>query len=397
MHKYLKKIIDERNGLAGLMQTLADKAAAEDRDLTDAESERMRGWQERAAHLDAEAAEHSEYIETQRSWARLQDRLAANSAEDDETPVLSGVSTRGADAGSASWGELFVRSAEFKNYSGVGSSAKADLPGVFETRAPIDTTFFPNLPPHTYAPPQWTMTTPLLDAISRERTSNGAVQWIKYPPGYPLAGVVAEGALKPEANFAPTVENAALQTYAHHKAITRQALEDLPRIQSIVENYLRQGILAKIEADAVAELEADTDIGSVENDDLLTGIRIAIGNVQAAGYTAANLIALNPADFAALDVGIWENGNAAAPSINSGFWGIRTVAVPAIDAGTAYVGDFKAGMVLFDRAQTAVYMTDSHADNFLRNILVILAEARALPVVAEPAALQKVVPTPVVP
>src|SRR5690349_4017049 len=280
MHKYLKKIIDERNALAGIMQDLTDKAAADDRDLTDAEAERMRGWQERAAHLEREAAEHSEYLETQRSWARLQDKLTANT-EDDETPALAGVSTRGGAADNASWGEIFTRSAEFQNYSGVGSSARVTLPGVLDTRAPIDTTFFPNLPPHMYAPPQWSMTTPLLDAISRERTTNGAVQWIKYPPGYPLAAVVPEGTLKPEANFAPTVENAALQTYAHHKAITRQALEDLPRIQSIVENYLRQGITAKIEADAVAALEADTDIAEVESDDLLTGIRIAIGNVQA--------------------------------------------------------------------------------------------------------------------
>lgn len=395
MHKYLKKLIDERNALAGIMQSLTDKAAAEDRDLTEAESERMRGWQERAAHLDKECAEHSEYLETQRSWARLQDKLTAT---DDEPAAVSGVVTRGAAPATdrAGWGEIFTRSAEFQAYSGVGTSGRVDVPGVMETRAPIDTSFF-DVPPATYVPPQWTMTTPLLDSISRERVSTGAVQWVRYPAGYPLAGVVAEGALKPEATFAPTVENAALQTYAHHKEITRQALEDLPRIQSIVENYLRQGILAKIEADAVAALEADTDIGTVENDDLLAGIRVGIGNVQAAGYATANLIALNPADFAALDIGIWENGNSAAPSVNSGFWGIKTVAVPAIDPGTAYVGDFKAGMVLFDRAQTAVYLTDSHSDNFLRNILTVLAEARALPVVSEPAALQKVVPAPVVP
>src|SRR5690349_24985500 len=119
MHKYLKKLIDERNALAGIMQNLTDKAAAEDRDLTDAESEGMRGWQERAAHLDRECAEHSEYLETQRSWARLQDKLT--SATEDDAPAVSGVVTRGASAAdNTSWGELFTRSAEFQNYAGVG-------------------------------------------------------------------------------------------------------------------------------------------------------------------------------------------------------------------------------------------------------------------------------------
>jgi hypothetical protein len=38
-------------------------------------------------------------------------------------------------------------------------------------------------------------------------------------------------------------------------------------------------------------------------------------------------------------------------------------------------------------------MTDSHDDYFLRNILVILAETRALSVVAQPAAIQEVTVT----
>ena len=41
-------------------------------------------------------------------------------------------------------------------------------------------------------------------------------------------------------------------------------------------------------------------------------------------------------------------------------------------AGTAYVGDFKEAMTLFDRGNLAVYMTDSHASEFVDNVLRLL-------------------------
>jgi hypothetical protein len=390
MHRYLKKLVDERNALTGLMQSATDKAVAEDRELTDAESDRMRGWQERAAQLDKECAEQGEYLESQRSWARLQDQLAST---DDAELEPAGVSTRGA-TGREGWGDIFTRSPQFAGYQGYGTSGRVDVPGLFETRAPIDTTFL-NLPPAVHVPALWTMTTPLLDAIGRERVSNGSVEWVRYPAAYPEAAVVAEGALKPEATFAPTVESASLNTYAHHKGITRQALEDIPRIQNIVENTLKNGILRKLETDTAAALVADADIPVTDDADLLTGIRIAIGNVQAAGYTQPNVILLNPADYAALDVSVMGS-TTGGPTVNTSFWGIKTIAVGAVPAGTGYVGDMKTGMTLFDRGQSSVYMSDSHADNFLRNILVILAETRALPVVTEPGAIQRVTTTGVI-
>jgi len=391
MHKYLKKLIDERNSLTGLMQSVSDKAAAEDRELTDSESERMRGWQERAAKLDTECAEHSEYLETQRSWARLQDRIT-ESVEDEpaaRVPALAGAG-RGGGA-SESWGELFTRSAAFSTYNGYGTSGRVELPGVMDTRAPIDTSFL-DVPPSIFTPTPWKMTTPLLDAIGRERVSSGNVEWVEYPGSYPMAEIVAEGALKPEATFAPSVKNASLNTYAHHKGITRQALEDLPRIQNIVETALRSGILLKIEADTAAALLANAAIETAAFPDLLTGIRVGIGEVQANGYSNPTGILLNPADFANLDTTIM-GGTLNGPVTNSSFWGVKAYAVGAIPAGTAYVGDLKTGLTLFDRAQTAVYLTDSHADNFLRNILVVLAEARALPVVTGPYAMFKVTVT----
>ena len=76
------------------------------------------------------------------------------------------------------------------------------------------------------------------------------------------------------------------------------------------------------------------------------------------------------------------------------FWGLRAVAVGAITAGTAYVGDFSTGATLFDRGVTNVFLSDSHASLFISNILVILAEARLKSAVTEPLALCECTETP---
>lgn len=389
MHRYLKKLVDERNSLTGLMQGLSDRAAEEDRDLTEAEAERMRSWQARAAEIDSVATEQSSILESQRAWASLQDKLTAAADDGAEMPRAMGYGTRApAVQRGASWGEAFINSPQFRAYQGYGSMAPVEVGELFETRAAIDTGFLPTNPAQ-FVPTLWTMTTPLLDAIGHERVSTGTVEWLKWPGSYPLAGVVAEGDLKPEAVIAPTTDTASLNTYAHWKGITRQALEDLPRIQSIIENALRGGITRKIEADVGTTLTADTDITGVTDPDLLSGIRIALANVQDAGYASANTVLLNPADYAALDLSVMSSTTGGPVSQNA-FWGLRPIAVGAITAGTAYVGDFGVGVTLFERNTASVYMSDSHADFFLRNTLVILAETRALPVVTEAQAIQKV-------
>ncbi len=66
------------------------------------------------------------------------------------------------------------------------------------------------------------------------------------------------------------------------------------------------------------------------------------------------------------------------------------MSVPGLAAGTTVVGDFKTAITLFDRGQAStVFVTDSHADFFLRNQLVILAEARMLAEAVEPSAMVK--------
>lgn len=271
-------------------------------------------------------------------------------------------------------GEQFVESAAFKNYTGRGTSEAVEFPGFLESRAAITTADL-DIPPYQWDGPRGEyVATPLLSVIGRERVSSGTVEYITWSDSPAAGGPIAEGDLKPEAVFAPTTTPLALATYAHWKAVTRQALEDYPRIRSIIESKLRIGLGKKLESVAAGVINGAA-WEAVTDPDPLNGIRQAIGVVQAKGYNP-NAILLNPAIYASLDIaaaGAAGNG----PTSFGNIWGLRPVPSPDVPEDTAYVADFKEAVTWFDRNTTAVFMTDSHADYAIRNLLLILAEQRA--------------------
>ena len=217
----------------------------------------------------------------------------------------------------------------------------------------------------------------------------GSIEYYYWQPETGMASEVAEGALKPEAPIQGVLKAVPVSTYAWWKPITRQALDDVPMVRTIVDTQLRRGVIRKINAEAAAALAADLNIPAFGTpaDLLLESLRVGLGMVDEAGY-GANAVLLNALDWAALDMTILPVSRDGA-NVSNVFWGLRAVAVPQIPKGTAYVGDFAEGMTFFDRQQTQLIMTDSHADNFIRNVLVLLAEARGKVVVSNAACLVK--------
>ena len=115
--------------------------------------------------------------------------------------------------------------------------------------------------------------------------------------------------------------------------------------------------------------------------------------MQEAGYGNPSVVVLNPADLAAIDLSVMGS-TMGGPSLNNSVWGLNFIPVSGVAVNTAYVGDLGSAVQLFRRANATVFLTDSHADYFIKNIVLILAEIRASVAVSEPAALVKVTKTP---
>jgi hypothetical protein len=405
MLTYLRRLVDERTKLTGLATQIADAAAGEDRDMTNVEIESVRSYQKRCDELDKLIEEHNSQVKSQRAYASLISGIG-DTDTDGSTGHTGPPATRNA-AAPMSLGRAFVESDAFRGYRGRGRSESVELPVL--TRAAADPIKLADLatiaPPYVFTRDSAEPASVLLTLVSTETVSGNAIQYMIWGPDTAMASVVPEGELKPPADLVMSSETTSLDTYAWWKALTRQALEDVPRIQSIIEQRLQAGITRALEkavgdaltAATLATATAPAVPAGSPIPQLLANIRVGIGQVQALGYTPT-VVALNPADFALVDLGLLQ-ATTGGPTTTGPYWGVRPVAVPGIPAGTAYVGDFATGITLFQRANAEVFLTDSHADFFLRNQLVILAEQRAKVAVVEPPAIVEVpsTATPVTP
>lgn len=384
MITYLKKLQDERDQLTAHATSIAEKAAAEERDLTDTEQNTLREMQTRCAVLDGQLTEYNAQAESQRAYARLRESITTPDEPErpSRTPAIQ----------TNSWGDLFVESTEFRSYHGMGTSGRVEVP--WDTRAEIALDDIPAslTRPYFYQQVTKSETTPLINAVANITVGGNTVEWVEWVPATaPNAPVVAEGALKPEMALSATPHSDTLDTYAHWKAITRQALEDIPQIRSIVESRLRQGLLNALDAAITTALNGGTYTG-VSNADLLTGVRLGLATVQGQGYGNPNVVVLNPADLAAIDISVMGS-TMSGPTLQTSAWGLSFIPAAGVAVGTAYVGDLDAAVQLFRRSTATVMASESHADYFIRNLVLLLAEIRALAVVSEPNALVEVTKT----
>jgi hypothetical protein len=402
---YLKSKIEERTSQAQVLENLQQTAANDARDMTDDERKTFESIVGRLKFLDDEIKRITEaeegaakFVEVYSAQREAQAKAAAartRAAEEAErTPPEERESHK-------SWGTRFVESREFTEYNGHGASATFTIGGEFleERQAvtwppgtDVNAGTMPGLQAQWWTGPREPQfRTPLFDVIGRVPTTMGSIEYMYWAPGDEsnMAGEVAEGALKPEATLAGELKAVPVSTYAWWKGITRQALDDIPQIQTVVDSFLRRGVIRKINAEAARELTTNGDIPDIGDpaDPLLAVIRQGIAVVDTAGY-GVNAVLLNPMDWAAIDMEMLRL-TGSGTDINTVFWGLRPVALPGLASGTAYVGDFGEAVTFFDRRQTQVLITDSHADYFLRNKLVLLAEARGKVAVTNAAAVVK--------
>jgi HK97 family phage major capsid protein len=376
---YIEQLMEERDTLSAAIETTVSDAADKG-GLTDDDKTKIKGMQTRVATIDGELS----ILATEQDSLKKANEFAARfvrSGPKRETEERTG-SSKIETPGSA-----FVGSAEFRGYDFHGRSPRFEFnePDPYESRAPLMTTDLPN----TYKAAvvsiaQPTFTTPLFGLVNNEQISSGSFEYVNYVLEN-NAAVVPEGTVKPESTLTETIVPGTLDTIAHWTQVTRQALEDSARIRSIIDGKLTEGVNKKVHDSIVAAISGATLPTADGAGSLLRAIRVAIGNVQVAGF-AANAILLNPMDWAQLDINVMFETN-DGPQRQQTFWGLTPVASPDQPEGTAVVGAFKDAATLFYRSGVGVFATDSHAETFTSNVFTILAERRTKAVVVNPTAL----------
>jgi HK97 family phage major capsid protein len=188
--------------------------------------------------------------------------------------------------------------------------------------------------------------------------------------------------------------------------VTRRAFSDATQLRALVDDALLFGLAEELEDQMVSGdgtgqnftgLNITSGVQTVawQGDNLKTML-IGRGKIRTVGRSKPTAYLLHPEDLE--KVLLWKDTTGrymltdpagANPYSNVTVWGLPVVQSEALSPGVGYVGNFRE-LYLFDRSQgPEVFVSDSHADRFIRNILTVLAELRAGFCVRRPAARAK--------
>ena len=332
----------------------------------------------------------------------------------------------------SSVGQAFVDSPEFKSLN--GGKNGANMPAPFVLNASNITSYgvkdiysaLPSGTPGSFGtiqrdpiviPPMRTRR--VRDLFPARTTTAAVIEYFRMTGFSNNAAAVAERAAgnasfqaKPQSSFTFVGEQAPVRTLAHWEAAHRNVLADEPQLRSIIDNELMYGLRLQeddqiLNGDGVGEnLLGVLQTAGIQTYDWSDGAATPVPDTKAdALRRAATLsllayyeptgIVLNPNDWEDIELTKDLNGQyLIAVSVAMGgepkLWRIPVIDTPAMPEGTALVGAFGTGAQLYDREQASIRVSEQHADFFVRNAIVILAEQRLALAVKRPEAFVSV-------
>lgn len=240
-----------------------------------------------------------------------------------------------------------------------------------------------------------------LDLIPTGTTDSNSIEYVQVTQIPGTAAPVAEGVLKPEQGLTLTDNTAPVRTIAGWIKVNRQAMDDAAGLASLINTLLPYDVRRKIEAQVIAGdglgqnlkgITRQTGLGApayVAGDNIADAILRAMTTVILADHDP-NFAALHPLDWQELLLmrevntpgsksGLYLYGGPGTMGAAT-IWGLTVTPSTAIASTSPLVGD-SMGVTLLVREGVNVKTSDSDQDDFVRNRVTVLAEARvALPV-----------------
>ena len=320
-----------------------------------------------------------------------------------------GTRGRGNEVETKTIGEQFVDSEGFKSFAASGFS-KAQGRGDMQIKATLTNATtaaagsvgagsFPTRLAGIVELPQRRLT--VRDLISSGRMDGNTLDYVREVAFNNGAAAVAEGAAKASSDLQLTSVQTSAKVIAHWMKASRQALEDVAQLRSVIDQRLLYG-LAMVEENQLLNGDgtgqnlngiipqatayaAPITLGSPTSIDM---IRLMALQAALAEYPATGIV-MHPSDWAWVETlkdttGRYIIGNPQG-TISPTLWGLPVVATQAMSIDKVLVGAFKMGAQVFDRWDARVE-TGYVNDDFTRNLVTILAEERLALAVYRPAA-----------
>jgi HK97 family phage major capsid protein len=318
---------------------------------------------------------------------------------------------RGGDSNSdeeKSLGEKFIGSDSFKSLAGsAGQRGKANM----EVKATI-TLATTNAAgsagagvratrlPGVLELPQRRLT--VRDLITQGQMDGNSLEYVRETGFVNNAATVAEGAAKPGSDLKFDLITTGAKVIAHWMKASRQVLDDFAQLRSIIDNRLLYGLAYKEEQQLLngdgtgqnllgiipqaTAFAAPITLTSPTSIDLM---RLAMLQAALAEFPATGHV-MNPIDWAWVETlkdgeGRYIIGNPQG-TIAPTLWGLPVVTTQSIAVDKFLTGAFRLGAQVFDRWAARVELATENEDDFIKNLVTVLAEERLALAVYRPEA-----------
>lgn len=203
---------------------------------------------------------------------------------------------------------------------------------------------------------------------------------------------VSEGAGKPKSDLAYERKETAIRKIGHYIKASMEVLADFPRLQAIINTELLM-MLKVYEEDALllGDGTADTILGLIPqataydtglnrpNDTRLDVIRHALLQVSESFYAPTGIV-VSPRDWERIELTKDDMGRyvvaTATETTGPRLWGHPVVPSHAMPHGEFMVGAFATAAELYDRMIASIFISTENEDDFINNMVTILAEER---------------------
>lgn len=241
----------------------------------------------------------------------------------------------------------------------------------------------------------------VIDSLPLGRTSFPSVVYMLETTRTNNAAEVSEGGTYPESALALSEQNSPVRKIATFLPVTDEQLEDIPGIQTYIDNRLTSFLRQRLDSEVVAgDGNAPNLLGIVNVSGIQTqalgsdsgpdAIFKAMTKVRVTGRATPTALWMHPTNWQDIRLlttveGVYIWGSPADAGIDR-IWGLSVTQAEALSVGTAVLGDFATHSELVMRKDIDVQVSNSHGTFFIEGKQAIRCDMRAAFVVYRPAA-----------
>lgn len=248
--------------------------------------------------------------------------------------------------------------------------------------------------------PQRRMT--VRDLLSQGQMDGNTLEYVKETGFTNGAAPVAEGALKPSSDIKLDLVSTSAKVIAHWMKASRQVLSDVAQLRSIIDQRLLYGLAYVEEAQLLNGDNTGQNLHGIipqatayaapftpSSATAIDTIRLMMLQAALAEYPATGIV-MHPTDWARIETTKDADGNYIIGNpqgtLSPTLWSLPVVTTQAMTVDKALVGAFQLGAQVFDRWSARVEVATENEDDFIKNLVTILAEERVALAVYRPEA-----------